>query len=184
MRPSAILDIVRSGEAFAEMVPEEIRGPACAGESKRKTTIDVVADKQAEAEEGGCAKGTTGDPSLGGEMTQFERQLAANEKAEHREIEITLPPPTPPPTNRKDGKCREKKEQLSKFKRQQLGSCLKCGYMSSQELCKACVILDDLNKNRPKIEVELDDEDEEASSSVRRKLEALELGRSIVEVDA
>ena len=157
------------------MVPAEIRGTACAGEVKRRTTIDVAADEQAVTGEGGCAKGTTGDPSLGGEMSQFEKQLVENEKARIRETEITLPPPTPPPAKKKGGKGKEKKENLSKFKKQQLGSCVKCGYMSSQELCKACVILDDLNKNRPKIEVALDDEVEEASSSVRRKMEVLDL---------
>ncbi|KAF8540714.1 hypothetical protein BDD12DRAFT_564556 [Trichophaea hybrida] len=158
VRPSAILDIVRSGEAFAEMVPEEIRGSTCAEELG-----------------GGCGKGTTGDPSQGGEMSQFEKQLEANEKAVHLETEIVLSPPPLPPSQRKK---REKKEQVSKTKKQQLGSCRKCGYMSSQELCKACVILDDLNKNRPKIEIELDEE-EEASSNVRRRMEALGLRKSL-----
>jgi cytoplasmic tRNA 2-thiolation protein 1 len=174
VRPSAILDIVRSGEAFAEMVPEEIRGSTCGGGSKTttKATIDVVADKAEEEEGSGCRKGTMGDPSRGGEMSQFEKQLEANEKAAHLETEIVLSPPL-------QRKKREKKEQVSKTKKQQLGSCRRCGYMSSQELCKACVILDDLNKNRPKIEIELDEEEEEVSSSVRRRMEALDLRKSL-----
>jgi cytoplasmic tRNA 2-thiolation protein 1 len=170
VRPSAILDIVRSGEAFAEMVPEEIRGTTCAGEAKKT----VVAGEE---EATGCGKGTSGDPSQGGEMSQFEKQLAENEKAEHLETEITLPPPR---KKRGGGGGGEKgPQQVPNAKKQTLGSCRKCGYMTSQELCKACVILDDLNKNRPRIEVELDDEEEEASSSVRRKMEALDLRRSM-----
>lgn len=190
MRPSAILDIVRSGEAFADMVPEEIRGSSCAGgggKTTTKTTIDVAAEKRAEeAADGGCAKGTTGDPSQGGEMSQFERQLGENERAAHLETEITLPAPTQTPApplpiqKRRKGKSgRERKDLVPKTKKQQLGSCRRCGYMSSQELCKACVILDDLNKNRPRIEIELDDEDEDASSSVRRNMEALDLRKSM-----
>ena len=195
VRPSAILDIVRSGEAFAEMVPQEIRGLACAGEKGvgggggggggggAKTTA-------AEEEDGGgCAKGTTtgDDPSLGGEMSKFEKQLEANEKAESLETEVTLPVPAPAAAvqvrTKKTKKGKEKKEGPApgtrKQQQQQLGSCRKCGYMSSQELCKACVILDGLNKNRPQISIELDGEEEEVSSSVRRKMEALDLGKSM-----
>jgi cytoplasmic tRNA 2-thiolation protein 1 len=108
-------------------------------------------------------------------MSQFEKQLAENEKAEHLETEITLPPPR----KKRGGGGEKGPQQVPKAKKQTLGSCRKCGYMSSQELCKACVILDGLNKNRPRIEVELDDEEEEASSSVRRKMEALDLRRSM-----
>ena len=179
VRPSAILDIVRSGEAFADMVPEEIRGSSCA----TKTTVDVEAGKRADSEatEGGCAKGTTGDPSQGGEMSQFERRLAENERAAPLETEITLPPAAAKKRRGKSGK--EVITSVPKSKKQQLGSCSRCGYMSSQELCKACVILDDLNKNRPKIEIELDDEEEDASSSVRRNMEALDLRKSMMTRD-
>ena len=33
------------------------------------------------------------------------------------------------------------------------GSCSRCGYMSSNELCKACVLLDGLNNGQPKIAI-------------------------------
>lgn len=184
VRPSAILDIVRSGEAFAEMVPQEIRGRACAGEKgggggAKTTTAE-------EEDGGGCAKGTTtgDDPSLGGEMSKFEKQLEANERAEDLETEVTLPELAPAAVQvgtKKAKNGKEKKEgPAPKTKQQQLGSCRKCGYMSSQELCKACVILDGLNKNRPQISIELGGEEEEVSSSVRRKMEALDLGRSML----
>ncbi|KAI5821337.1 hypothetical protein BZA77DRAFT_273118 [Pyronema omphalodes] len=170
VRPSAILDIVRSGEAFAEMVPEEIRGSACAGEKK---TVDTTGKE--EEEQNGCGKG----PSQGGEMSQFEKQLQENEKAQDREVEITIPPSSVPSKEKKKTPTPTKATKVTK--KQQLGQCRKCGYMSSQELCKACVILDDLNKNRPKIEVVLDEEDEDASSSVRRKMEAIDI-KSGVEI--
>lgn len=32
-----------------------------------------------------------------------------------------------------------------------LGSCTRCGYVSSQELCKACVLLDGLNRGLPRL---------------------------------
>eukprot|EP01114_Cavostelium_apophysatum_P018872 TRINITY_DN5930_c0_g1_i5.p2 TRINITY_DN5930_c0_g1~~TRINITY_DN5930_c0_g1_i5.p2 ORF type:complete len:317 (-),score=42.15 TRINITY_DN5930_c0_g1_i5:1784-2734(-) len=33
------------------------------------------------------------------------------------------------------------------------GNCTRCGYISSNELCKACVLLESLNKGRPKVQV-------------------------------
>ena len=37
---------------------------------------------------------------------------------------------------------------------QTLGKCVKCGYMSSQAMCQACTLLENLNKNRPEISIE------------------------------
>lgn len=39
--------------------------------------------------------------------------------------------------------------------RQQLGQCERCGYLSSQTVCKACVLLEGLNKARPKTGIEV-----------------------------
>ncbi|EGD73710.1 ATP-binding domain-containing protein 3 [Salpingoeca rosetta] len=33
------------------------------------------------------------------------------------------------------------------------GTCIRCGYMTSSDLCKACVLLEGLNKGRPKLAV-------------------------------
>lgn len=186
VRPSAILDIVRSGEAMVNMVPPEIRGVGCGGSGgsgQSCATEAAPAAAAAEDEEGetGCGKGTDNAKSTGGEMATFEQQLQENEKAasEGLEIEITAAsarrPQSLPLKKKKQPQQRGKQR-----KPQELQNCRRCGYMSSQELCKACVILDDLNKNRPRIEVELDDEEEEASSSVRRKMEMLELTKRTV----
>jgi cytoplasmic tRNA 2-thiolation protein 1 len=57
-----------------------------------------------------------------------------------------------------------------------MGQCKKCGYLSSQEVCKACVLLEGLNKNRPKNKIELGYEVQEVSlNSVRDELEAATL---------
>lgn len=31
------------------------------------------------------------------------------------------------------------------------GTCIKCGYIASQELCKACILLEGLNRGLPKL---------------------------------
>lgn len=38
---------------------------------------------------------------------------------------------------------------------QTIGVCRKCGYMSSQPTCKACMLVDSLNKTEPPVEVSL-----------------------------
>jgi cytoplasmic tRNA 2-thiolation protein 1 len=40
--------------------------------------------------------------------------------------------------------------------KQTLGKCERCGYMSSQAICKACMLLEGLNKNRPKTAITVD----------------------------
>lgn len=39
--------------------------------------------------------------------------------------------------------------------KQRLGQCERCGYLSSQAVCKACVLLEGLNKARPRTDVEV-----------------------------
>lgn len=41
--------------------------------------------------------------------------------------------------------------------KQKLGQCERCGYLSSQAVCKACVLLEGLNKARPKTGIEVND---------------------------
>jgi cytoplasmic tRNA 2-thiolation protein 1 len=112
-------------------------------------------------------------------MADMERRLRANEDAAEREIDMSNLV-----SNSTNGQQGEKKGQKSEIKkpkvpgkkltRQTLGTCRNCGYMSSQEICKACTLLDGLNKNRPKIEIEISVEDEE-SSTLRRKIEGITL---------
>jgi cytoplasmic tRNA 2-thiolation protein 1 len=159
VRPSAILDVVRSGEDMAKLTPGY--ADTCAGQCGTSTVM-------VEEEEGGCgsATGRTG----GGEMAKMEHQLNLNLKADEEslETEITSSAPTAvTQESRKDtvsANAKAKKSiawkpaahQLSKKPptKQIMGSCEKCGYLSSQKICKACVLLEGLNKNRPKVSLE------------------------------
>jgi cytoplasmic tRNA 2-thiolation protein 1 len=46
-------------------------------------------------------------------------------------------------------KINDKKKPVNKQK------CDKCGFMTSNRVCKACLLLEGLNKNRPKNQIEL-----------------------------
>lgn len=152
VRPSAILDVVRSGEDMAKLVPEEVTaggggGGACVGVNNRKDFLAVEGD--ADTAEGGC--GSANGRTSGGEMAEMEKKLQADENASGLEKEISVPGQN---HHRKEGVAMERKSR--KLPRQQMGKCVRCGYLSSQAICKACVLLEGLNKNRPKMDIRID----------------------------
>ena len=160
IRPSSILDIVKSGEDMAALVPSEINGNAVSGDGEDNTT--------------GC--GSTGRTS-GGEMIELERRLVENEQAKDREIEIRVPTPRAAsargPSNAAPS-THDKKRSRRKIVPQVMGQCEKCGYLSSQKTCKACMLLEGLNRNRPKTEIDLGKEEKEAKQTVHQ-LKQLEI---------
>lgn len=148
VRPSAILDVVRSGEDMARLVPGQTQD-ACA--CKANTTASPVADEEDNG--GGC--GSANGRSTGGEMAAMEKQLRENEKAAEGklETEITIPKPTEKGNQPKPAKGPKASSITVPIMKQKLGFCERCGYMSSQKLCQACMLLEGLNKNRPEIQI-------------------------------
>lgn len=158
IRPSSILDIVKSGEDMAALVPKPVTG---GGKS---------AGSSADAEEETTGCGSQNGRSSGGEMAAMEMQLVENEAAESHEAEIKLP----------SGKSSQPAKTNKAIKKQTMGNCERCGYMSSQRICKACMLLDGLNRNRPRtaIEVNIGVEDEEGSTTLMRQMERTQLTNS------
>lgn len=160
IRPSSILDIVRSGEDMALLVPPEVssvKRPSSAADADDYST-------------GGC--GNHNGRSSGGEMAAMEKQLAANEAAEDHEIEITLPTDNDP---KRPKKIVQQQVKGKTIRAQVMGKCERCGYISSQKVCKACMLLDGLNKNRPRTSIEVGYEEEESSSTLMRQMESVQL---------
>ncbi|CAD6504043.1 BgTH12-05780 [Blumeria graminis f. sp. triticale] len=152
IRPSAILDVVRSGEDMAKMVSEEASGfDHCRSQGPQ------INEQEGEEGTGGCG-GSNGRTS-GGEMAEMEKLLIENEIASSREINFTsgsiIEGENPAKKILQTSGTQPKKQSQPKVTRQTLGTCNKCGYMSSQQVCKACSLLEGLNKNRPKIEIEI-----------------------------
>lgn len=157
VRPSAILDIVKSGEDMARLVPDEVSGAHNKG--------DVLVTEGEVEGAGGC--GSTNGRSSGGEMADMERQLLENENTHHRETEISLK------GRRHDRDCKKSKAMPRKLPKQQMGKCARCGYLSSQEICKACMLLEGLNKNRPRRQIQVTLDEEETSPTLTRRMEGL-----------
>jgi len=151
VRPSAILDIVRSGEDMARLVPGE-NSSSCGGCIGKPAAPLAAA---VEEDLGGCGSQNGRNP--GGEMAAMDKQLRENEEYEGLEIDVTKKL-----AEGQDARQDDKQKQLpirtangnaKTANRQVLGNCKRCGYMSSQDICQACMLLEGLNKNRPKVQI-------------------------------
>jgi len=168
IRPESILDVVRSGVDMARLVPDA--NGKCGGACS--STADVEAKGAEDETAGGC--GTASGKSSGGEMAEMEKKLRQDEDATERgtEIEIKMGQNSDMQTNQAESTVkpalqtvpiRSKQEKKSNreparnatLTKQKLGQCERCGYLSSQSVCKACVLLEGLNKARPKTGIEL-----------------------------
>lgn len=98
-------------------------------------------------------------------MADMEKKLQDDDNAQGREVEITT-----------QGQSHDRikpARQQKKLPRQQIGQCSRCGYLSSQAVCKACMLLEGLNKNRPKMEIQVGVEEEDNSPTLTRRMEGL-----------
>ncbi|KAK3707565.1 cytosolic thiouridylase subunit Ctu1 [Vermiconidia calcicola] len=69
----------------------------------------------------------------------------------------TQPTTTVPIRTKQEKKSGRKTNRDAPAPKQRLGQCERCGYLSSQAVCKACVLLEGLNKARPRTGVEVGD---------------------------
>jgi cytoplasmic tRNA 2-thiolation protein 1 len=148
VRPTAILDIVRSGEDMARLVPGE-SSSSCACKGQKAAAV-----APAEDDIGGC--GSTNGRTPGDEMAVMDKQLRENEEHEGLEIDIAKSVSE----NKKESEEKQRELPIRNGNgaskgapRQVLGKCKRCGYMSSQDICQACMLLEGLNKNRAQIQI-------------------------------
>ena len=158
IRPEAILDVVQSGEQMALMVPgrgsEEALGPM-----KGKLMVDLDED------EGGCGSGSGGTGRSPGGLAGLEHQQQANEEAAEHETDVGAQSKMS-----KQRASKVKGEGQRRLPQARLGRCIRCGYISSQSICKACVLLEGLNKNRPKVNIQIDDGEKREPAAVKTTL--------------
>ena len=158
IRPSSILDIVKSGEDMAKQVPPEISTSAACNTE----------------EASGC--GSANGRSSGGEMKDMEKLLAQNDIAAASETEVRLPDVAQSKqdvTVEKASTHDKKRGPRKKIIKQTMGQCERCGYLSSQSVCKACMLLEGLNRNRPQTTVQVGVEEEDTSTTLMRQVGGL-----------
>ncbi|KAI4124963.1 MAG: hypothetical protein LQ347_005535 [Umbilicaria vellea] len=165
IRPSAVLDVVRSGEDMARLVPEGVSGGS-------KGAKDVPVIEGEDEGTGGC--GSANGRTSGGEMAVMEQKLQDDEKAQENEVEITLSTSNCVKHDRTNTLSKQPRTKATrKMPKQEMGKCIRCGYLSSQSICKACTLLEGLNKNRPKVQIQVGVDEEDNSPTLTRRMEGL-----------
>ena len=173
VRPASILDIVKSGEDMAKQVPmtnEPLGKCSSGGQAAMIATEEETI--------GGC--GSSNGRTSGGEMAMMEKELQQSEAAALAQLETEFGSSQKVDESRvAKSTPRTKTGQLKSRKTaaQKMGQCSKCGYISSQAVCKACVLLESLNKNRPKVDVDVSHEEREMFQTIttQERMEALKL---------
>ncbi|KAI4194734.1 MAG: hypothetical protein LQ348_002571 [Seirophora lacunosa] len=172
VRPSAILDVVRSGEDMAKLVPAEVSNSS---QLLANTKDAVIAADEEEAQgEAGC--GSANGRASGGEMATMEQRLRDEEKATGKETDFTL-------QGQRHDRCKHPST-AKKLPKQHLQKCVRCGYLSSQSVCKACMLLEGLNKNRPKTEISVsveegnEEENRSPPAPLTKRMEGLTINHS------
>ncbi|EEH35958.1 PP-loop ATPase superfamily protein [Paracoccidioides lutzii Pb01] len=140
MRPSSILDIVRSGEDMARLVPPEI---SSSGKHIPHTSVAALEGDAEDYSTGGC--GSQNGLLNGRELADIEKDLSEDQTTVTHETQIL--PTKKPHVIRGPGQ--------KPLKLQTMGRCVQCGYLASQRICKACMLLAGLNKGRPKTSIEV-----------------------------
>ncbi|ROT43341.1 ATP-binding domain-containing protein [Sodiomyces alkalinus F11] len=135
VRPSAILDVVRSGEDMGRLVPGIAPTGSCACSS-----TDALEE---EVENSGCGPKTG---LAGGRLAGLEIRHKEHTTGNGNTMEADL-------TARISDHQGTKENSISKTATtvsggQKLGRCQSCGYMSSQTFCQACLLVESLNRNK------------------------------------
>ncbi|KAL1588935.1 Cytoplasmic tRNA 2-thiolation protein 1 [Cladosporium halotolerans] len=183
IRPESILDVVRSGIDMAKLVPgaeEQNSQRACGGENKAAAAKTDEGDGL-----GGCgsSKESGGEMAAMEQKLLQDEEAQANgneveikmpkktvnsqngvardtQDAADAEIDVKngqqqSPAQQTVPIRTKEEKKSRKRGKDAPPPKQKLGQCERCGYLSSQSVCKACVLLEGLNKARPRTGIEV-----------------------------
>ena len=184
IRPESILDVVRSGIDMAKLVPGvdgKCKGAcAYAGADARH-----VQDEDDAAEGGcGSSNGRAAGGEMAEMERKLVQDDRATEEGLENEIKVSAQSVngqrgktvsngsrnggmegqnhdrdptsnTVPIRTKQEKKSGRKPQRDAAPPKQKLGQCERCGYLSSQVVCKACVLLEGLNKARPRTGIEV-----------------------------
>jgi cytoplasmic tRNA 2-thiolation protein 1 len=188
VRPEAILDLGRAGAVLGACVPGAEAGKEEVGEvvgacgkggiisgvvaEEPAVKVDANNDEEKNELETEVTLASLGRISLASKDSILEKQPSSKDQA------------ATTPLQSKNGRRRKQNfPPLSKKSlvpgQQTMGQCIRCGYLTSQDVCKACVLLEGLNRNRPKVGIGISvSGDDETRGVGRRKL----AGEAVLEV--
>ncbi|GAB7327892.1 hypothetical protein MBLNU13_g11676t1 [Cladosporium sp. NU13] len=184
IRPESILDVVRSGIDMAKLVPGvngtatqdasvatgkaarsvavEPEGPGGCGTSKESGGEMAAMEKKLQEDEAAELNGNEIEikmpkKAVPGQNGEIRIPKDKNENAdlglESNQQQTAVTQTVPIRTKDKQKTVKSGKD--APPPKQKLGQCERCGYLSSQAVCKACVLLEGLNKARPRTGIEV-----------------------------
>jgi cytoplasmic tRNA 2-thiolation protein 1 len=185
IRPESILDVVRSGIDMAKLVPGvndtavqdanvatgkvaqtassgESEGPGGCGTSKESGGEMAAMEKKLQQDEAAETNGNEIEikmpkKEVSGQNGETRIPQDKNENADlglESNKQQATGKQTVPIRTKNNGKTRKSGKDGPPPK-QKLGQCERCGYLSSQAVCQACVLLEGLNKARPRTGIEV-----------------------------
>lgn len=179
IRPESILDVVRSGIDMAKLVPgandsqaqgagpggaqaTEPEGPGGCGTSKESGGEMAAMEKQLLQDEEAQANGNEVEIKMPKKVVNGENGETRIPENKNENADLGLEDGKQAPSTKQTIPIRTKEEKKTRKPRkdaappkQKLGQCERCGYLSSQTICKACVLLEGLNKARPRTGIEV-----------------------------
>lgn len=177
IRPESILDVVRSGIDMAKLVPgandaqtqgagqgagqaTEPEGPGGCGTSKESGGEMAAMEKQLLQTEEAQNNGNEVEIKMPKKVVNGQNGETRIPENKNENADLGLE--SGKHTNQQTVPIRTKEERRSRKAgkgaappKQKLGQCERCGYLSSQAVCKACVLLEGLNKARPRTGIEV-----------------------------
>lgn len=133
VRPSAILDIVRSGEDMARLTPDKGQSACACDEGEELGGCGSANGRVPASELASNGRVSNGQASIEG----LETEVVSNGHKTAESGSVKLP-------------IRPRRKEQAAAPLQTLGRCVKCGYMSSQSICQACALLETLNRTTTK----------------------------------
>ncbi|KAK6441864.1 cytosolic thiouridylase subunit Ctu1 [Oleoguttula sp. CCFEE 5521] len=173
IRAESILDVVKSGMDMARLVPqeqdavlEEVEMTGGCGDAKESGGEMAAMERKLRQDEEAEANGIETEIQLarpsksdGTEDTPNAEKIAltaANDYPDGQNHDRDqLSPVTLPNRSKKQKPAVRGADKRTLPPKQKLGQCEKCGYLSSQAVCKACMLLEGLNKARPQTGIEV-----------------------------
>ncbi|OQO11240.1 Cytoplasmic tRNA 2-thiolation protein 1 [Cryoendolithus antarcticus] len=173
IRAESILDVVKSGMDMARLVPqvqdavpEEVEMTGGCGDAKesggemaameRKLRQDEEAEANGIETEIQLARPSKSDRTEDTPNAETIALTAANDHPDGQNHDRDqLAPVTLPNRTKKQKPAVRGADKRTLPPKQKLGQCEKCGYLSSQAVCKACMLLEGLNKARPQTGIEV-----------------------------
>ncbi|ANB13044.1 Ncs6p [Sugiyamaella lignohabitans] len=173
VRPSSIIDVIRSGESFVlkRKLQDEIKKAAAA--TAVATPATAPSDSKVINSKTTVPMTSTTTNTYTNTSTTVEPTSTTNPASATTSTTITTMPKSAPPTSTHHNIDSKGAPLPFTTTTKMRGRCERCGYLSNNKLCKACVLLEGLNAGRAKLDIAGSQDVSKGSALLSKQLETL-----------